>query len=668
MSLHGFSQLNWPKTAKHIRVYPFVYKMTKLPFIITALAIPGLRCSAQATAQTTGIGPGAASPTSPWVEAARDNAIVFQTAVAESLNGGCTGGYIACESVCCAPNTNCAKDDNGATACCPKGAVCYGALEETIVQQTVVWTTNTPVPQAKAAGAELDAGSLKLKPRSGGVELVSGPATTPTPPADSASNLSLASTTPAAAFMAEDSCGDGYFECGALCCWVGHQCVQDIVGNLACCPVLGSVCYGSLSQTVTSKTVVSTTNTPINAAKRIAPLAIFGHMVGIAEKVGASEATSSSTSAFQKSPEALSCEPGFTSCGTVCCRPHQYCTEDVDANFACCDDLDDCVGSMSWPRTNAAHKVTPRVSLMSKVIAKLKWMAAHFSRKPLPNPDSQHQVDRIEQVPQFEPECPNPASRSSLSKRDEGHSSSKLPRAHAHVLRKPNNYALVYLGEKGATQVCQAKDYQYYCTADGLLKHKGKTDEWCENICTCVDIDPKPYCILNLSYTFASSCLRKRGNGSDETVWVEMTANEIETAERNGEVVVDKRWFGKGVEASTVQEADPTRVKRQGLFDSTPGFGPFNNAGGSIRNPPRHPMLDRIKKTILSSVYKRDADGVGKRVPQVLENGGLDPNLTYLASSLASSLRSPLRFFNILRFFRPLSSLLWIGETHASET
>lgn len=45
---------------------------------------------------------------------------------------------------------------------------------------------------------------------------------------------------------------------------------------------------------------------------------------------------------------------------------------------------------------------------------------------------------------------------------------------------KPNNYALVCLGAKEATQTCQAKDFEYYCDTDGEVKNKGKyNDEEC---------------------------------------------------------------------------------------------------------------------------------------------------------------------------------------------
>ncbi|KAK5330949.1 hypothetical protein LTR70_000271 [Exophiala xenobiotica] len=394
------------------------------------------------------------------------------------------------------------------------------------------------------------------------------------------SSVTLSFATPLAVLESEYGCGYGYVPCGPVCCEAGQQCVQDIVGNLACCPV-GASCYGSLTQTVASKTLVYTTNTPINAAGRIVPLAIFGHIMGIVRKVQASISgpTSTGLALSRSSSATLACESGFVPCGNVCCLPSQHCTEDIHANFAYCDDLESCAGSTSWLPANSAHRLAllsvvgqavalvnkacfnsrlsttittsqahsttfqgktdvgllaakdhkksqadletmddgasltseagrPRASLLSKLIAKLKWTAAQMSRKSAPSMDAQFHIDQLEHISHNSLQCPKlrcivttagsycirngantsevvrPAFKPALRKRGEEHTNGDHMDVYGIVPRqgygKSNNYALVCLGTKEATQACQAKDFEYYCDTDGEVKNKGKyNDEQC---------------------------------------------------------------------------------------------------------------------------------------------------------------------------------------------
>ncbi|KAJ9655805.1 hypothetical protein H2198_005425 [Neophaeococcomyces mojaviensis] len=61
-----------------------------------------------------------------------------------------------------------------------------------------------------------------------------------------------------------------------------------------------------------------------------------------------------------------------------------------------------------------------------------------------------------------------------------------------------NNYALVCLYEQGLTNDCQ-KNFGYYCTSSGrLATTKPQRDEGCDH-CDCIDLDPKPNCLLGSS-------------------------------------------------------------------------------------------------------------------------------------------------------------------------
>lgn len=72
--------------------------------------------------------------------------------------------------------------------------------------------------------------------------------------------------------------------------------------------------------------------------------------------------------------------------------------------------------------------------------------------------------------------------------------------------------AVVCMDDQDVTRACQSSDYQYFCTSTGQLRRNGAfTDHVCEEECRCIDLRPKPKCILWLNGM--SSCLRKRDEG-----------------------------------------------------------------------------------------------------------------------------------------------------------
>jgi len=184
-----------------------------------------------------------------------------------------------------------------------------------------------------------------------------------------ANNLTSSFATPLAVLEAEDGCGYSYVPCGQVCCEAGQRCVQDIVGNPACCPLEAS-CYGSLTQTVASKTVVYATNTPVNAVGRVYPWAILGHNIGLVRKVPATIARSTmrGQNSSRSSSARVVCELGSVPCGGICCLSSQNCTEDIHANFACCDDLNNSSGSGSWSSVSSADRLTP-LSFIGRALA-----------------------------------------------------------------------------------------------------------------------------------------------------------------------------------------------------------------------------------------------------------------------------------------------------------
>lgn len=288
--------------------------------------------------------------------------------------------------------------------------------------------------------------------------------------------------------------------------------------------------------------------------------------------------TSTALARSHSSPATLACEVGFVPCGNVCCLPSQQCTEDLHANFACCDELEDCASSASWPSVSSAHRIAslsfigkavalanmarfnsqpyttktssqapstilqgehdiglaakdhqrgqadletmdggvsltseagcPRASHISGLIAKLKWIAAEMLRRSAPSRVAQSHIDILEHVPHNRLQCPKlrcivsaagshsvgdgantsevvgPAFRQPLRKRSEEHIKGDHMDVYGVVPRQgygsQNNYALVCLGTKEATQACQAKDFEYYCDTKGEVKNKGKySDEQC---------------------------------------------------------------------------------------------------------------------------------------------------------------------------------------------
>ncbi|EXJ78193.1 hypothetical protein A1O3_09354 [Capronia epimyces CBS 606.96] len=59
-----------------------------------------------------------------------------------------------------------------------------------------------------------------------------------------------------------------------------------------------------------------------------------------------------------------------------------------------------------------------------------------------------------------------------------------------------HSYALV-CGNRDWTSICQKSSYGYYCTSNGALRNTGKEVSFCEEACECVDLNPKPKCILS---------------------------------------------------------------------------------------------------------------------------------------------------------------------------
>ncbi|KAK5087403.1 hypothetical protein LTR24_006754 [Lithohypha guttulata] len=78
-----------------------------------------------------------------------------------------------------------------------------------------------------------------------------------------------------------------------------------------------------------------------------------------------------------------------------------------------------------------------------------------------------------------------------------------------------NNFALVCLYDQGLTNDCQ-KNWGYYCGTNGALHTtKEETEEGCD-LCECIDLNPKPACVLGM--TGALYCQR---DIHDEELWSE---------------------------------------------------------------------------------------------------------------------------------------------------
>lgn len=85
--------------------------------------------------------------------------------------------------------------------------------------------------------------------------------------------------------------------------------------------------------------------------------------------------------------------------------------------------------------------------------------------------------------------------------------------------------------------------------------------------------------------------------------------------EKRGEMTVDRRWLDDETKPSSLKVSTTSHIKRQGLFDNTPGFGPFNNAGSSARTLLQATALSKLKKT-LPSLVRGNVDKLDKREPQ----------------------------------------------------
>lgn len=80
-------------------------------------------------------------------------------------------------------------------------------------------------------------------------------------------------------------------------------------------------------------------------------------------------------------------------------------------------------------------------------------------------------------------------------------------------IRGTNNFALVCLYDQGLTNDCQ-KNWAYYCDTNGGLHTTKEDREEGRGLCECIDLNPKPACILGM--TGALYCQR---DIHDKALW-----------------------------------------------------------------------------------------------------------------------------------------------------
>lgn len=85
------------------------------------------------------------------------------------------------------------------------------------------------------------------------------------------------------------------------------------------------------------------------------------------------------------------------------------------------------------------------------------------------------------------------------------------------IVSRQNDFALVYAGNQGTTNLCQSR-HACYCTGSGVVRRdarRGSHNDNCDETCECYSLIPKPNCLLGL--TGMTYCLRDIGGG--EQVW-----------------------------------------------------------------------------------------------------------------------------------------------------
>ena len=111
-----------------------------------------------------------------------------------------------------------------------------------------------------------------------------------------------------------------------------------------------------------------------------------------------------------------------------------------------------------------------------------------------------------------EPSSPSQSLTGNLSQRDVGPDSLTIQRrdsletdedalTDASNPPKYNDYAMSCADDRKITQWCAADPYKYYCDSKGKLQRQkgGKKDDLYCDWCDCIDLNPKPACILNLA-------------------------------------------------------------------------------------------------------------------------------------------------------------------------
>jgi len=136
----------------------------------------------------------------------------------------------------------------------------------------------------------------------------------------------------------------------------------------------------------------------------------------------------------------------------------------------------------------------------------------------------------------------------------------------SELVRRQHDYAMVCASDKKATTQCQSIGH-YYCSETGRIEReedKGFAIPLCQKACKCINLNPKPQCVLGLVGNLY--CLREVGNGQQEWMPVDSAGSGVSTNEQEqsmlaaSDEVVKKRDSEAG---SSELDQPSTLVSRQ---------------------------------------------------------------------------------------------------------
>ncbi|KAJ9615598.1 hypothetical protein H2200_001673 [Cladophialophora chaetospira] len=108
-------------------------------------------------------------------------------------------------------------------------------------------------------------------------------------------------------------------------------------------------------------------------------------------------------------------------------------------------------------------------------------------------------------------------------------------------LSKRHDWAVTCDGNRVATQFCSSTPYEYSCSKKGRVIFTGMRNQFCDHLCSCLDLAPKP--CINSPFLFIADCLAKDTvHNNTSAVNSTLDVHPSSVAKRDMELVKRHEW------------------------------------------------------------------------------------------------------------------------------